>query len=123
MLPIAFHITDWKEVPTTEHRGESGVATWRTLTYNDLRIRMVEYSPGYIADHWCEKGHILFCLEGSMTTELKDGAIFELTAGMSYEVSDGMSSHRSFTETGAKLFIVDGRFLKYEKTRLVWSHL
>ncbi|HZY78511.1 MAG TPA: DHCW motif cupin fold protein [Cyclobacteriaceae bacterium] len=112
MLPIPFHITDWEQIPATQHRGEKGVATWRTITYNDLRIRVVEYSPGYLADHWCELGHIIFCLEGSMTTELEDGRSVELKAGTSYEVSDKMSSHRSRSESGAKLFIVDGGFLK-----------
>lgn len=112
MLPIPFHVTDWEQLPVTEHRGEKGMSTWRTITYNDLRIRVVEYSPGYFADHWCQRGHILYCLEGSMTTELTNGQTFELKAGMSYEVSDDMSSHRSFTESGAKLLIVDGGFLK-----------
>jgi mannose-6-phosphate isomerase class I len=111
MIPIPFHITDWHQIPVTEHHGEKGVATWRTINYNDLRIRLVEYSPGYLANHWCEKGHVIFCLEGSMTTDLNNGQSFELKAGMSYEVSDNMSSHRSFTSEGAKLFIVDGGFL------------
>ncbi len=82
------------------------------MTHNDLRIRIVEYSPGYLADHWCNLGHIIFCVEGSMTTELKSGGTFELHAGMSYTVSDDMSSHRTSTEIGCKLFIVDGGFLK-----------
>jgi hypothetical protein len=112
MLPIPFHTTDWEQIPATEHRGETGVATWRTISYNDLRIRVVDYSPGYLADHWCSVGHIIFCLNGSMTTELKDGRTFELKAGMTYEVSDDMSSHRSYSKDGAKLFIVDGKFLK-----------
>lgn len=112
MFAIPFHITDWRQVPCTEHPGERGLATWRTITYNDLRIRMVEYSPGYLADHWCTVGHILFCVEGSMTTELKSGESFELKAGMSYEVSDNMSYHRSYTKEGAKLIVVDGGFLK-----------
>lgn len=112
MLPIPFHITDWEQIPATEHRGEKGRAHWRTINYNDLRIRVVDYSPGYLADHWCELGHIIYCLEGSMTTELKDGRTFELKAGMSYEVSDNMSSHKTYTKEGAKLFIVDGKFLK-----------
>ena len=112
MLPIPFHITDWEQVPVTEHHGEKGIATWRTIMYNDLRIRIVEYSPGYLADHWCERGHILFCLEGVLITHLANGEKYELKPGMSYEVSDNMSSHKSFTETGAKLFIVDGGFLK-----------
>jgi hypothetical protein len=112
MLPIPFHITDWEHVPATQHRGETGVATWRTIHYNGLRIRVVDYSPGYLADHWCNLGHVIFCLNGSMTTELKDGRTFELKAGMSYEVSDDMSSHRTFSKEGARLFIVDGSFLK-----------
>lgn len=112
MVPIPFHTTDWEQVPKIEHRGERGTATWRTIIYNDLRIRVVDYSAGYLADHWCERGHVIFCLEGEMKTELKDGSTFELKAGMSYQVSDGMSSHRTFSEGGAKLFIVDGGFLK-----------
>jgi hypothetical protein len=112
MDPIPFHLTDWSEVLPTEHSGETGIATWRTISYNDLRIRVVEYSPGYLADHWCELGHIIFCVEGSMTTELKNGESFELKAGMSYEVSDTMSSHKTYSKNGAKLFIVDGGFLK-----------
>ncbi|HMJ71356.1 MAG TPA: DHCW motif cupin fold protein [Cyclobacteriaceae bacterium] len=114
MFPIPFHITDWEHIPATEHRGEKGVATWRTITYGNLRIRVVDYSPGYLADHWCNLGHINFCLEGSMTTELKNGQTYELKAGMSYEVSDDMSSHRTYTKDGARLFIVDGGFLKVD---------
>jgi hypothetical protein len=117
MLPIPFHITDWEQIPATEHRGEKGLALWRTIKYGDLRIRVVEYSPGYLADHWCTLGHIFYCLEGALTTELKDGRTFEIKAGMSYEVSDDMSSHRSFTETGATLLIVDGGFLKIPITQ------
>ena len=115
MLPIPFHTTDWQQIPPATYPGAQGVATWRTIVYNNLRIRLVEYSPGYLADHWCELGHIIFCLEGSMTTELNNGQRFVLKAGMSYEVSDNMGSHRSSTETGAKLFIVDGGFLKIPK--------
>lgn len=99
---------DWSSVEPTEHPGETGVATWRTLMKGDIRIRMVEYSPGYVADHWCDRGHILLVLEGEMTTELRDGRSYRLTTGMSYYVSDfGDAAHRTVTETGAKLFIVD----------------
>ena len=112
MTPIPFHITDWNNLIPTEHRGENGMATWRTIVHNDLRIRVVEYSPGYLADHWCALGHIIYCLEGGMIIELTNGQKFALKAGMSYEVSDNMSSHRSYTDTGAKLFIIDGGFLK-----------
>lgn len=111
MDAIPFHTTDWEKVPATVHPGETGVATWRTLMYGDLRVRMVEYSPGYRADHWCRKGHLLFCIEGNLKTELSDGSQFELSKGMSYQVSDEMSEHKSVTERGAKLIIIDGGFL------------
>jgi hypothetical protein len=104
---IPFGTTDWSAVEPTEHRGESGVATWRTRQFGEIRVRMVEYSPGYLADHWCEKGHILLCLAGEMDTELADGRRVRLTPGMSYQVADGAEPHRSSTATGATLFIVD----------------
>lgn len=105
---LPFTVTNWKHVPTTEHPGDSGKAIWRTQNNADLRVRMVEYSPGYVADHWCDRGHILYVLEGELLTELKDGRKFTLTSGMSYQVSDfGDPAHRSSTTTGAKLFIVD----------------
>ena len=107
MKNIPFGTTNWSSVPPTEHKGESGVATWRTQNFDVLRVRMVEYSPGYRADHWCAKGHILLCLEGELHTELKDGREFVLTAGVSYQVADNAEPHRSYTTSGAKLFIVD----------------
>jgi hypothetical protein len=107
MKNIPFGTTDWSQIVPTEHRGESGVAYWRTQQFDTLRVRMVEYSPGYQADHWCAKGHILFCLEGELDTELTDGRKFTLTPGMSYQVADDAEAHRSHTVTGAKLFIVD----------------
>lgn len=107
MLGIAFGTTDWSQVEETEHKGESGVALWRTRQFGEIRVRMVEYSPGYRADHWCAKGHVLLCLEGELVTELKDGRISVLKPGMSYQVADGEEPHRSRTDHGAKLFIVD----------------
>lgn len=104
---IPFGTTDWSTVEPTEHRGETGRATWRTRQFGAVRVRMVEYTPGYRADHWCSKGHILLCLEGELHTELEDGRGFTLTAGMSYQVADGAEPHRSSTQTGARLFIVD----------------
>jgi len=107
MRDIPFGTTDWSAVTSTEHRGETGVATWRTREFGGIRVRMVEYSPGYLADHWCSKGHILLVLEGELETELEDGRRFRMTAGQSYQVADGAEPHRSRTATGAKLFIVD----------------
>ena len=105
---LPFTVTDWSRVEPTEHPGETGVAHWRTLNIGDIRVRQVTYSPGYLADHWCDRGHVLYVVAGELVTELKDGRRFTLTPGMSYQVSDnGDVPHRSVTETGATLFIVD----------------
>lgn len=107
LTDIPFATVDWSRVEITEHKGESGVAYWRTVQLGDIRVRMVEYSPGYLADHWCEKGHILLVLEGTLVTKLKNGREVSLTAGQSYQVADRVEPHRSTTKTGARLFIVD----------------
>lgn len=104
---IPFAVTDWSRVERTEHRGKTDASYWRTQNFGGIRVRMVEYTCGYLADHWCSKGHILLCLEGHLETELRDGRKFTLTAGMSYHVADGEESHRSSTSVGARLFIVD----------------
>lgn len=104
---IPFETVDWHAIEPEEHPGVTGTAYWRTRQAGDVRVRMVEYSPGYLADHWCSKGHILLCLEGELQTELADGRRFTLTPGISYHVADGAEPHRSSTSTGAKLFIVD----------------
>lgn len=104
---IPFGVTDWSRVQPTEHKGERGVAYWRTRQFGELRVRMVEYTPGYLADHWCTKGHIVLCVKGEVHTELADGRTLTLTPGMSYQVADGAEPHRSSTDTGATLFIVD----------------
>jgi uncharacterized cupin superfamily protein len=104
---IPFTVTDWSKVPVTEHQGETGTALWRTLDLGCVRLRMVEYSAGYSADHWCKRGHVLLVLEGELVTELDDGRMFTLTTGMSYEVQHDGEAHRSQTKTGTKLFIVD----------------
>jgi quercetin dioxygenase-like cupin family protein len=107
MKNIPFGLTEWEQMEPTENKGETGIAIWRTRQFDAIRVRLVEYSPGYRADHWCSKGHILLCLEGELHTELQDGRIFVLKPGISYQVADGAEPHRSFTQTGARLFIVD----------------
>lgn len=111
MNAIPFDTTDWAKVAPTRHAGEEGEALWRTREVgpaeNPIRVRMVEYSPGYVSDHWCSKGHVLLVLEGELETTLADGRVFLLTPGMSYQVADGAEPHRSRTTTGARLFIVD----------------
>jgi len=104
---VPFATVEWQEVKKERHDGESGYAEWRVKTFGDIRVRIVEYSPGYKADHWCSKGHIVYCLEGEMTTELNDGKQFIVREGMSYQVEDKSYPHRSSTEKGATLFIVD----------------
>ncbi len=111
MSAIPFNTTDWSAITPTRHAGDVGEALWRTQHFgpddNRIRVRMVEYTPGYVSDHWCSKGHVLFCLEGELETTLEDGRIFMLKPGMSYQVADGAEPHRSRTIPGAKLFIVD----------------
>ena len=104
---LPFGLTDWSIVSPTEHVGTAGVAQWRTKVFGNTRVRMVEYSAGYRADHWCSKGHVILCLSGRLETELADGRSFTLTPGMSYHVGDGDPPHRSVTAEGARLFIVD----------------
>ncbi len=104
---VPFGTTDWAEIECTEHPGDSGLAYWRTRQFGDLRVRLVEYTPGYVSNHWCRKGHILLCLEGELHTRLEDGREFLLRPGMSYQVADGAEAHRSSAPAGARLFIVD----------------
>lgn len=107
MKDIPFGITDWSQIEPTQHQGQTGTALWHTQQFGSIRVRLVEYSAGYLADHWCTKGHILLCLEGELHTELADGRKFVLTPGVSYQVADNTDQHRSYTPTGVKLFIVD----------------
>lgn len=107
MSSFPFRTLDWSFVPREEHKGETGTAWWQTQMVNDIRVRMVEYSPGYKADHWCSKGHILFCMEGEMNTQLEDGRSMKLSSGMCYFVGDKNEAHQSSTLSGCKLFIVD----------------
>lgn len=109
---IPFQVIDWENIPRTEHKGEVGISYWQTTQLEGLRIRLIEYSKGYMADHWCKKGHIVHCLEGDFISELEEGEKFILTKGMTYIVSDALSSHRSSTQNGVKLLIFDGDFLR-----------
>jgi len=104
---LPFGTVDWNQVEVTTHAGITGEARWRTRRFGDVRVRMLEYSPGYCADHWCSKGHFLLCLEGELDTQLADGRRFTLRPGMSYHVADQAEPHRSATRTGARLYVVD----------------
>ena len=112
MNNIPFQIIDWSSVEKVEYIGETGVALWQTIQFEGLRVRLVEYSNGYIADHWCQKGHIVYCLDGEFINELSTGEKIKLTKGETYVVSDDLSSHRSVSTSGVKLLIIDGDFLK-----------
>lgn len=102
-----FQTLDWSIIPKEEHKGETGVAYWQVFQMNDIRIRKVKYSANYLADHWCSKGHIIFCIEGEMETTLEDGRKFLLKPGMTYHVGDNCETHKSYSEKGCLLFIVD----------------
>lgn len=104
---LPFVTTDWASLPATEHPGTTGKAYWRTQHFGPMRVRMVEYTADYLADHWCQKGHVLLCVKGELQTELEDGRQFTLSPGISYQVADNAEPHRSSTRTGATLFIVD----------------
>lgn len=112
MSNFKFQTINWEEIASTQHPGETGSAFWKTLQLPGLRMRIVTYSPGYLADHWCKKGHIVHCLEGEFESELETGEQFTLTKDTTYIVSDELSSHRSFSKEGVKLLIIDGDFLK-----------
>lgn len=107
MTGIDFATTNWGDVEPTLHPGESGEATWRTQDFGDIRVRRVTYSAGYMADHWCDKGHVLYCLTGELVTDLADGRQVVLGPGMSYQVADNTLAHRSSTTVGAELLIID----------------
>ena len=104
---VPYSVNDWNAIAPTEHAGTTGTALWRTVEMGNLRVRVVELSPGYMADHWCARGHVVFVLEGEVTSELSDGSSSVLKPGMGYLVADDASSHRSFTAAGAKILIVD----------------
>lgn len=104
---LPFGTVDWNDVEATTHAGSRGEARWRTRQFGDVRVRMLEYSAGYAADHWCSKGHFLLCLEGELHTQLADGRSFTLRPGMSYQVADDAEPHRSSTRTGARLYVID----------------
>ncbi len=111
-IAIPFQTIDRSVIPKTEHKGESGTAFWQTIQFPGLRIRIVEYTEGYLADHWCKKGHIVHCLEGEFVSEMENGQEFVMAKGMTYVVSDDLSSHRSVSKEGVKVLIIDGDFLK-----------
>jgi hypothetical protein len=112
MSNIPFQTIDWSSIEKVEYKGEVGEAFWQTIQFGGLRIRLVEYSNRYLADHWCQKGHIVHCLEGEFISELSTGEKIKLNKGDTYVVSDELSSHRSISENGVKLLIIDGDFLK-----------
>jgi hypothetical protein len=104
---IPFEALAWDAIEPTKHVGLAGTASWRTRQLGDIRVRMVEYSPGYRADHWCSKGHLVLCVAGQFDSELADGRVICLNPGTSYFVADDVMAHRSSTVNGATLYIID----------------
>lgn len=112
MSNIPFQTIDWDTIEKAVYPGETGTAYWQTIQLGGLRIRKVTYSENYLADHWCQKGHIVHCLKGNFVSEMATGEEIQLTEGMTYVVSDDLSSHRSIAAAGVELLIIDGDFLK-----------
>jgi hypothetical protein len=105
---VDFTITDWEKIKPVEYPGESGTSYWRIFESGNVRVRVVEYSPGFKSDHFCSRGHILLILEGELGIKFKDGQIFRLVQGMSFQAEDDETNpHLVYTEKGAKVFIVD----------------
>ena len=104
---VPFMTTDWHAVPEVSYPGATGTAFWRTIEVGNVRVRMVRYSAGYLADHWCSRGHVLLVMEGELVTELQDGSQHRMGPGMSYHVASGEVPHRSRSVNGAVLFVVD----------------
>ncbi len=104
---IPFSIVDWVLEETTEVAGETGYAEQRLVELGNLRLRQVVYAAGYRADHWCERGHVLYVLSGQMIVELKNGRHFPVHEGSSFQVADGAPAHLVCTANGCTVFIVD----------------
>ncbi len=105
---IPFTVTDWERITIEEYKGKAGTSYWQTFNKGDIRVRKIEYSPGYRADHWCSKGHILLILEGELFVQLKNGQEYTLTQGMSFLTGDDESNpHMAYSDKGARVFIVD----------------
>lgn len=101
-------MTDWSNLDASSQPGATGAATIKSRRFGDMQLRLVSYSAGYTADHWCAKGHIVFIVSGTATFEHEDGRHYELSAGMTYHVSDDERvPHRLSSREGASLFILD----------------
>jgi quercetin dioxygenase-like cupin family protein len=105
---IPFQVTDWSKITPEEYKGKTGTSFWRTFEEGNVRVRMVEYSAGFYADHWCPRGHVLLVLDGEVVVKLQDGTEHRLIRGMSFQAGDDdRNPHLAYSETGAKVFIVD----------------
>jgi len=105
---MAFTPLDWSAIAPVEVPGTTGTSHWRSFEAGDLRVRIVDYGPGFEADHWCDRGHVLHVLSGVLGLRLKDGREITLAPGEGFCVSDhGDAAHLVFTEEGCRAFIVD----------------
>jgi hypothetical protein len=105
---VGLGAVDWSQVPAVVQAGETGAATARTRALGDIQVRLVEYGPGYRADHWCAKGHIVHVVAGDLVIEHRDGIRFALRPGMSWHAPDDAGPpHRVLCDRGATVFIVD----------------
>lgn len=65
-------VTDRARTLAVTIPGAAGTARARTRQIGDVRLRMVDYAPGYVADRWCAKGHVVYVVAGELTIEHQD---------------------------------------------------
>jgi hypothetical protein len=99
---------DWTEIAPALMKGETGTVTQRVREFGPNRLRLVEYGAGYLADHWCHKGHVIHVLKGDLDIEYEDGTKTALSAGLTWHVGDDTGApHRVRCARGSIVFIVD----------------
>ena len=105
---FAADLIDWSRTSESAHPGESGAAAVRSHQLGSIQLRLVVYSANYVADHWCQKGHIVFVVAGHLVIEHQHGTTYALAPGMTYYVADDDGlPHRVLSKNGATIFIVD----------------
>jgi len=55
---IPFSTIDWSNVKHTVQPGKNGTVISRVFEMGNIRARMVEFTPGYLAGYFGEIGHL-----------------------------------------------------------------
>ncbi len=81
----------------------------KQCSHGSKRIRLVEFSPAYDDQAWCEVGHTGYVLNGSLTFIYDDGPVRH-SQGDAFRIEDGQADrHRTRVEPGetALVFLVE----------------